>query len=75
MTKIKPLTPTMKHHLKELAAIYKDDYAGWGPMTPGEWACARALADRGLLIRDVSRGAGRPFRLSVEGYDVGSRLP
>lgn len=67
----KPLTPTMEHHLREMAAVGPE--CAWGPESSGLWRCAEALVDRGLLRRNVSRGS-RPFTLTPKGYEVGQRL-
>lgn len=62
------LSPTMRRHLAELAAIGRE--AAWGPESSGEWRCAEALERRGLLQRNVSRGS-RPFSLTRDGYEAG----
>jgi hypothetical protein len=66
-----PLTPTMKHRLREMAGVGPE--CAWGPESPGLWRCAEALVDRGLLQRNVGRG-GRPFSLTAKGYEVGRCL-
>lgn len=72
MTEPLGLTPTMRRHLRELASYGRD--AGWGPESPGEWRCAEALERRGLLRRNVSRGAGRPFSFTETGWRVACDL-
>jgi hypothetical protein len=68
------LTSAQKRHLLELLTIYESrGSAAWGPESPGEWSCARALERKGLLSRNVSRGH-LPYTLTERGREVAAVL-
>jgi len=64
----RPLTNAMKRHLLELRSA-----PFWSPANSGEWACARALHRRGLLISHPGRGS-QPYELSPMGRAEADRL-
>lgn len=60
------LTVAQARNLRELADIAERGHgeAYWHPETPGEWACARALARKGLVTHNPSRGV-QPYTLKL----------